>query len=351
MHVLALQPDAVLQLLERGTCDLLETSPARNPTGSAALVASVAGLREEECSSSRPRSSRSRSQAAPRWRQQLEQRQRRRARTPATTVAITGDSPYSTTQLAQWPTLIDGINSDPDVGLVVHLPGTSTRGRCSPPTSGTRRSTTCSKPSPTRSSTRPVTTSGRTATGRRKARRIRSRSWRRSARSSSRSRERRLGGVPKQVTWAAFPENVMWAQSNVVFATIDLPGSNNDLVPWYSGRQPGRRRDAAPGARGGDANRRRPRLAPGRVLARQGGAGLRNRDRHASGHVEQRTTPGRLRCARRSPRSPPSSASPSLLLEGDSHMFTADHPIATAPNVTRIVISRKLGIGTRPTSG
>ena len=48
-----------------------------------------------------------------------------------------------------------------------------------------------------------------------------------------------LGGRKKQVlTQASDPaypllvENTMWMQSQVVFAAVDAPGSNNDLVPW-----------------------------------------------------------------------------------------------------------------------
>jgi hypothetical protein len=35
--------------------------------------------------------------------------------------------------------------------------------------------------------------------------------------------------------YRSYVENVMWIQSGVVFVTINLPGSNNDLVPWYGG--------------------------------------------------------------------------------------------------------------------
>jgi hypothetical protein len=35
--------------------------------------------------------------------------------------------------------------------------------------------------------------------------------------------------------YRAYVENVMWTRADVVFVTIDLPGSNNDLVPWYGG--------------------------------------------------------------------------------------------------------------------
>jgi hypothetical protein len=33
---------------------------------------------------------------------------------------------------------------------------------------------------------------------------------------------------------AQFVENVMWEESRVVFVTVNVPGSNNDTVPWSS---------------------------------------------------------------------------------------------------------------------
>jgi hypothetical protein len=53
-----------------------------------------------------------------------------------------------------------------------------------------------------------------------------------------------LGGRPKQVLTQAqifdpmypadaqFVENVMWEESRVLFVTLNVPGSNNDTVPW-----------------------------------------------------------------------------------------------------------------------
>jgi hypothetical protein len=35
--------------------------------------------------------------------------------------------------------------------------------------------------------------------------------------------------------YSAYVENVMWTQAGVLFVTVNLPGSNNDLVPWYGG--------------------------------------------------------------------------------------------------------------------
>lgn len=35
--------------------------------------------------------------------------------------------------------------------------------------------------------------------------------------------------------YSAYVENVMWTRAGVLFVTVNLPGSNNDLVPWYGG--------------------------------------------------------------------------------------------------------------------
>jgi hypothetical protein len=36
-----------------------------------------------------------------------------------------------------------------------------------------------------------------------------------------------------------YPENVTWSASRVQFAVVDLPGSNNDWLPWFSQQTPG----------------------------------------------------------------------------------------------------------------
>jgi hypothetical protein len=55
-----------------------------------------------------------------------------------------------------------------------------------------------------------------------------------------------LGGRKKQVlsqglvdpAYPAFVENVLWEQSKVVFATVNVTGSNNDTLPWYGNGKP-----------------------------------------------------------------------------------------------------------------
>lgn len=40
---------------------------------------------------------------------------------------------------------------------------------------------------------------------------------------------------PAHPTDAQFVENVMWEESRVVFVTLNMPGSNNDTLPWTGG--------------------------------------------------------------------------------------------------------------------
>jgi hypothetical protein len=42
-----------------------------------------------------------------------------------------------------------------------------------------------------------------------------------------------LGGKPVAYQSDDYPENVSWMQSSVEFGLVDLPGSNNDWLPWF----------------------------------------------------------------------------------------------------------------------
>jgi hypothetical protein len=42
-----------------------------------------------------------------------------------------------------------------------------------------------------------------------------------------------LGGKPVAYQSDAYPENVSWMQSKVQFGLVDVPGSNNDWLPWF----------------------------------------------------------------------------------------------------------------------
>ena len=62
-----------------------------------------------------------------------------------------------------------------------------------------------------------------------------------------------LGQNPRRVgtQGGGYPENVTWTQADVQFGTIDVPGSNNDWLPWFE--QP---RTRLAGGRGPDTGPR-----------------------------------------------------------------------------------------------
>jgi len=159
------------------------------------------------------------------------------------TLAVYGDWPYNTLLLNAAPLLVDSINSDPKVRLVLHVgdihsgsmlctlqwnlgiydvfqqfkdplvytPGDNEWTDCHRPAEGNKNPLT--ELANVRSLFFP--TPGYT-----------------------------LGGRKKQVLSQAqvidmfhphdaqFIENVMWEESRVVFVTVNVPGSNNDTVPW-----------------------------------------------------------------------------------------------------------------------
>ena len=153
------------------------------------------------------------------------------------TLAIIGDWPYSLDLVAAAPLLIESINWDPHVSLVLHvgdihsgsmparvpacclfplartLPGTSRSSRCS----ASSRIRSCGAPLKELASVRNLffPHPGYTLGGRKK--RVLS--------------QAEMDG-PAHPTDAQFVENVMWKESHVVFVTLNVPGSNNDGLPW-----------------------------------------------------------------------------------------------------------------------
>jgi hypothetical protein len=151
-----------------------------------------------------------------------------------------------------------------------------------------------------------------------------------------------------------YVENVMWISSGVVFAAINIPGSDNDWTPW----------GAVPNAGAGYPSQTEEQTArgqadadwidaafaaatalhaPGLVLAFQ--ADPWNVDDPVS-HLAAVTNQIGARAIR--------FGKPVLLLQGDSHLFRADHPYTPfalsykqpsapfAPNVMRIVVQGEL---------
>jgi hypothetical protein len=177
---------------------------------------------------------------------------------------------------------------------------------------------------------------------------------------------RTLGGTAKQVlsqahafdsaypTDAQFVENMMWEDSRVVFATLNLPGSNNDGLPWTGsfnnpvaqGREVQERTDADLRWLKAAFDKAEAHHARAVVIALQanmwdpealvaGGDGLFNYTPFVKKLAELSLHFGK----------------PVLLLNGDSHVYGADRPLAdpssatglihataSVPNLTRITV-------------
>jgi hypothetical protein len=169
-----------------------------------------------------------------------------RAAPPApTTLAVLGDTPYSATQRAQLPALINAVDADPAVRMVLHAGDmkdsttscsdsqfrglASLFGTFDDPfvlTPGDNDWTDCH-----RASTGRFLPTERLAALRRIFYPVPGRT---------------LGGAPATVTsQATYVENVRFVRSGVLLATVHVVGSNNDLAPWsglVGGDRPAERR-------------------------------------------------------------------------------------------------------------
>jgi len=159
------------------------------------------------------------------------------------TLAVIGDTPYGDAKLAELPSLISLINHDPKVDVVVHL-GDIKAGKASPCTDeyfatikslfdtfkdplvytpGDNEWTDCHVASKNNGLYTPTErlqavralffpVPGQSLGGRKKA----------------------LLTQANDPANSAYVENVMWMESQVVFATVNITGSNNDLALWGS---------------------------------------------------------------------------------------------------------------------
>ena len=277
------------------------------------------------------------------------------------TLAVVGDMPYGIQKLDSLPLLIDLINSDPKVDLVAHL-GDIKAGSNSPCTNeyiesievlfnqlrdpfvytpGDNEWTDCHVGSKNNGLYTPTErlefvrqvffpVAGQT-----------------------------LGGRKKQVLTEAddpanaqYVENTMWMESQVVFAALNIPGSNDDKATWGStlpadaGNYPSQatERDTRKQANLAWLDKAftiaTENNAAGVVLLFQ--ADMWDTTSSLSGYDTLVVRIGNLAAA---------FGKPVLLLEGDSHIFSVDYPYSTssplhpkhpstpvADNVTRIVV-------------
>lgn len=175
------------------------------------------------------------------------------------TLAVFGDWPYSQSLLDNASLLIDSVNSDPDVSLVIHV-GDIHSGSFPCTSAGILPPIPASNPGWNQSiyfqfqqfNAPFVYTPGDNEwTDCHKTKEFASGAPLNelaSVRSLFFARPgKTLGGVDKEVISQAnhfdpaFPndadyvENVIWENANVVFVTLNMPGSNNDTLPWTNG--------------------------------------------------------------------------------------------------------------------
>jgi len=277
--------------------------------------------------------------------------------TRATTLAVIGDTPYGTAKLAEFPTLVNRINADPAVSLVAHLGDIKSGSTvCSDAYFARVRALfdTFEDPVVYTPGDNEWTDCHRTNNG----------AYFPPERLDAVRRTffpvpgQTLGATKKQVLTQAsqpglssFVENTMWSQSQVVFATLNLPGSNNDLVPWTNVTR--EQADQQPAEYSGRLvadllwmidtfTRATSEDAKGIVLLVQADM-WDTAESDLSGFVPVVALLGALA---------QNYGRPVLLLEGDSHVFRVDHPLTpgdplydlqpvsgvSAPNLTRIVV-------------
>jgi hypothetical protein len=152
---------------------------------------------------------------------------------PSSTYAIIGDTPYGEPQITNFPKDVAALNADPDVSMVMHV-GDIKNGssRCDTTyyqqirsafdafadplvyTPGDNEWTDCH-----RANNGGYQPDERLST----------------VRSIFFDRPGHTLGADRTLAYQAPPyvENVLWKDASTVFSTIDVPGSNNDLVPWF----------------------------------------------------------------------------------------------------------------------
>jgi hypothetical protein len=166
-----------------------------------------------------------------------------------------------------------------------------------------------------------------------------------------------LGQNKKQVLSQSFfagsslyVENAIWLEAGTVFLTLDVPGSNNSLVPWYTDDTTGSKMDDPTRRIGEEIARNTANLAwldRAFTLAGQQSAAaviiVLQADMWDGTPVN-----GFDDTVQKIAALTAAFARPVLLLEGDSHIFKVDNPLAmgdpihgvTTPvgNLTRIVV-------------
>ncbi|MBS1869411.1 MAG: hypothetical protein JSS99_07075 [Actinobacteria bacterium] len=271
------------------------------------------------------------------------------AANPAT-LAVIGDIPYGTTLINEFPSDVAEINADPSVGRVIHL-GDIKNGstRCDTSyfeqirsdfdgfvdplvyTPGDNEWTDCH-----RASNGGYVPAGPTPAGQEPSRldTIRRIFFGRPGFTLGQN------FAPVRSQGPSTPENVMWKQADTIFATLNVPGSNNDFLPWFDAAETPAQRAAQQDEVAGrtaadvdwideafDAATREQAAAV--VIGIQ--ADMWDPAIIAAGPSQYSAfTPVVQELARKAAK----FGKPVLLLNGDSHLYESDRPL-TDPHATQ----------------
>ena len=280
------------------------------------------------------------------------------------TIAVFGDWPYNQTLFTSAPLLVNSINADPDVSLTIHV-GDIHSGSMACTSAGIVPPITSSNPGWNQSiyyqfqqfkAPLVYTPGDNEWTDCHKTKEFQSGDPLKelaSVRSLFFARPGKTLGLHEREVWSqakyfdpAFPadaqyvENVMWTEGKVVFVTVNMPGSNNDTLPWTNGFQ-------NPAAQAQEvANRTAADIRWLQAAFKQAS------EMHAKAVVvalqadmwdPAAVLPGGDGLSAYTPFVQQLAnlsidfRRPVLLLNGDSHLFEADHPLADSSSSTGII--------------
>ncbi len=253
------------------------------------------------------------------------------------TFALIGDTPLGDVQRAQFPALVAAVNADPRVRMVLHA-GDVKNGKstCDDERFADLKALfdTFDDPFVLTPGDNDWTDCYRTAAGSylptERLEAVRHRFFRRPGRTGGDHRMR-VRTQARDRDHKAYVENVMFKRARVVFATVHVVGSKNDLAPWVQ-------------LPGGD----RPveRLAEFRArqaaaLAWIDGAFDRAERADAAGvlllmQAEPTVAPGYVAIRNEIARRAAAFRRPVLLVHGNEHVYEVERTYAGVPNLTRL---------------
>jgi hypothetical protein len=280
----------------------------------------------------------------------------------AYTLAVIGDTPYGAAKLAEFPSLVEKINADPGVRLVAHV-GDIKAGKNAPCTDeyfatvralfdgfadplaytpGDNEWTDCHV----------ATKNNGLYTPTERLQKIRSLFFPVPGRTIGGRRMRVLTEANDPAN-AAYVENTLWRKARVVFAMLNITGSNNDGASWGAtlpadaANYPAQAQEQASRAQANSAWLQKTFASAERTHA----AGIVLLFQADMWDTAEPTLAGYDALVQQIGTLARSFGKPVLLLEGDSHVFRVDNPFSAAStlhglhpstpiadNVTRIVL-------------